>query len=202
MNSPADIRTEMRALRRSLPRDTARRDSEAIVRHLAVSPLFERSRRIAAYLGNDGEVGTEPLFDAVWTRGKEGYLPILRSTPVRCLWFGLYRPETVLTPNRFRISEPAIGEDTLDEPWRLDLALVPLVAFDLDGNRIGMGGGYYDRTFAYLKKPGAPRSPVLIGLAFECQKHGRLPAESWDVPLDGVATEEAFYTFTDLPESA
>jgi 5-formyltetrahydrofolate cyclo-ligase len=147
-------------------------------------------------------VGTEPLFDEIWTRGKEGYLPILRSTPVRCLWFGRYRPETVLTRNRFRIPEPAIGENTLDEPWRLDLALVPLVAFDLAGNRIGMGGGYYDRTFAYLKEAGAPRSPALIGLAFECQKHERLPAESWDVPLDGVVTEKAFYTFTDLPGTA
>jgi 5-formyltetrahydrofolate cyclo-ligase len=194
MTSPADIRTEMRALRRSLPQAIAHRNSEAIAQRLAVSPILERSHRIAAYLANDGEAGTEALFDAIWTRGKESYLPILRTMPARCLWFGRYRPETVLAPNRFRIPEPAVGEDTFDEPWRLDLVLVPLVAFDLAGNRIGMGGGYYDRTFAYLKEPGAPRSPVLIGLAFECQKHERLPAEPWDVPLDGVVTEEAFYT--------
>lgn len=198
MNSPAEIRSEIRALRRSLPAEAARRDSNAIARRLAGSAIFRSSRQIAAYLANDGEVGTEELIQFIWNEGKEPYLPILRFEPHKFLWFGLYRPDTALVPNRYRIPEPSPGPDTVPEPWRFDLALIPLVAFDLAGHRIGMGGGYYDRTFAYRKDSGQPRRPVLIGLAFECQKRGGLPAEPWDVPLDGVVTEQAFYTFTDL----
>jgi 5-formyltetrahydrofolate cyclo-ligase len=199
MKAPAEIRTEIRALRRFLPMELARRNSAAIARRIVGSRIFAQSRSIAAYLGNDGEVGTEDLIEAIWTHGKDPYLPILRFAPEKRLWFGPYRPDSVLTPNRYRIPEPPIGEDTVSEPWTLDIALVPLVAFDLSGNRIGMGGGYYDRTFAYRKESAKPRAPVLIGLAFECQKREKLPAEPWDVPLDGVATEEAFYTFTDIP---
>jgi 5-formyltetrahydrofolate cyclo-ligase len=199
MNSPAEIRRELRALRRALPEDIAREHSAAIARRLAGSGIFSQSRRIAAYLANDGEVGTEDLIRVIWEQGKDPYLPILRFAPEKCLWFGLYRPETVLAPNKYRIPEPSLGPDTLAEPWYFDLALVPLVAFDLAGHRIGMGGGYYDRTFAYLKERGRSRAPILIGLAFECQKREGLPAEPWDVPLDGVVTERAFYSFKNLP---
>jgi 5-formyltetrahydrofolate cyclo-ligase len=199
MNSPAEIRTGIRNLRRALPEYLARRNSAAIARRLAGSRIFRQSQKIAAYLGNDGEVGTEDLIRAMWDEGKHTFLPILRFAPEKCLWFGLYRPDTVLVPNKYRIPEPALGPDTVSEPWRFELALVPLVAFDLAGHRIGMGGGYYDRTFAYLKESGKPRTPTLIGLAFECQKCETLPAEPWDVPLDGVVTEQAFYVFTDLP---
>jgi len=164
-------------------------------------PIVERGQYIAAYLSNDGEVETQAIIESLWACGKACYLPILRSSPQRSLWFGRYAPETTLTPNKFGIPEPSIGEDTISEPWILDVALVPLVAFDLFGNRIGMGGGYYDRTFAYLKDASRPCSLVLIGLAFECQKWDRIPAEPWDVPLDGMVTEKAFYTFTQTAES-
>lgn len=197
MNSPAEIRAEMRALRRAMPEALARRHSLTIAHRLAASGIFDRSQRIAAYLGNDGEVGTRDLIEAIWARCKDPYLPILRAAPEKCLWFGLYRPDTILVPNKYRIPEPLPGPDTISEPWRFDLALLPLVAFDLAGHRIGMGGGYYDRTFAYLKENGRPRTPVLIGLAFECQRRAALPAMPWDVPLDGVVTEEAFYAITD-----
>jgi 5-formyltetrahydrofolate cyclo-ligase len=194
MSFPVDIRRQSRTLRQNLPLEQAREKSLRVAEHFLVSPLVERSRYIAAYLSNDGEVDTRPIIENLWARGdKTCYLPILRSSPQRSLWFGPYAPETALTPNKFHIPEPAIGEDTISEPWRLDLALVPLVAFDLSGNRIGMGGGYYDRTFAYLRDSAQPRSPILIGLAFECQKWEQLPAEPWDIPLNGVVTEEAFY---------
>ncbi|HYE34872.1 5-formyltetrahydrofolate cyclo-ligase [Methylocaldum sp.] len=196
MNLPADIRRQIRSLRQNLPPELAREKSLHIAEHFISSPIIGRSRRVATYLSNDGEVGTQAIVETLWSCGKACYLPILRSSPQRSLWFGRYAPETALIPNRFHIPEPAIGEDTVSEPWTLDLVLVPLVAFDLSGNRIGMGGGYYDRTFAYLKDGSQPRSPILIGLAFECQKWDRIPAEPWDVPLNGVVTEEAFYTFT------
>jgi 5-formyltetrahydrofolate cyclo-ligase len=202
MNSPAAIRSEVRALRRGLSERSAREKSAAILRRLAASPIFLQSRTIAAYLADDGEVGTNGLIEAAWAAGKEVYLPILRFAPEKSLWFGLYRPGSELAPNKYRIPEPALGADTVAEPWRLDLALVPLVAFDLRGNRIGMGGGYYDRTFAYRKEKGGTRTPRLVGLAFECQQRDSLPAEPWDVPLDGAATEDALYDFSGLNEGS
>lgn len=195
MPSPAQIRAELRALRRALPAEWVQRHSAALARHLADSPLFQRSQRIAAYLPNDGEADPQALIAAGWARGKALYLPILRFAPEKCLWFGRYRPDTALVPNRYRIPEPALDAETLANPRTLDMALVPLVGFDLAGQRIGMGGGYYDRTFAYLRGAGQPRAPWLVGLAFECQKLDRLPAEPWDVPLDGVVTEAGFYRF-------
>ncbi|MGX2042006.1 5-formyltetrahydrofolate cyclo-ligase [Methylocaldum sp. MU1018] len=201
MNLPADIRRQSRNRRQNLSPALAREKSLRIAERCTAMPILGLSQRIGAYLGNDGEVETQAIIESLWACGKACYLPILRSSPGRSLWFGRYAPGTVLIPNRFRIPEPSIGDDTVDEPWALDLVLVPLVAFDLCGNRIGMGGGYYDRTFAYLKDGSKPRSPILIGLAFECQKWDRIPAEAWDVPLDGVITEEAFYTFTQIAES-
>jgi 5-formyltetrahydrofolate cyclo-ligase len=115
--------------------------------------------------------------------------------PEKGLWFGRYAPDTILQPNRYRIPEPAIAADTVADPSRFDLVLVPLVGFDLVGNRLGMGGSYYDRTFAY-RLENKTRHQRLVGLAFECQKCERLPAEPWDVPLDGVVTEAGIYRFT------
>jgi 5-formyltetrahydrofolate cyclo-ligase len=198
MNLPADIRRQSRALRQSMPLVLASKKSLRIAERFITSPIAERGQQVAAYLGNDGEVETRAIIDSLWACGKACYLPILRSSPQRSLWFGHYMPDTALTPNKFRIPEPSIGEDTITEPWMLDMVLVPLVAFDLFGNRIGMGGGYYDRTFAYLKNANQPRTPILIGLAFECQKWDQIPAQPWDVPLNGVITEEAYYLFDDL----
>lgn len=90
--------------------------------------------------------------------------------------------------NRFGIPEP-LGKAVA--PQRLDAVCVPLVGFDGRGRRLGMGGGFYDRTFAVnaRKKRGNARGPRLIGLAHACQQVGRLPHEDWDVRLTGVVTE-------------
>lgn len=167
-----------------------------IARQPGLMPFIEAAQNIAAYLPNDGETDTGPLIAMLWERGKRVFLPLLRFQPHKHLAFGLYRPDTALVPNKYGIPEPT-ETLVLDHSSRLDLALVPLVAFDPDGNRIGMGGGFYDRTFAYLKEPGAVPSPRLVGLAYECQKYPRLPVEPWDVPLDSVATERAFYPRND-----
>lgn len=195
MTTPAQLRAELRALRRALPPDVVRSHSAALARHLIASPWFQHSQHIAAYLANDGEADTQDLIAAIWSQGKTAYLPILRFAPDKGLWFGRYAPDTILQPNRYRIPEPAIAADTIADPSCFDLVLVPLVGFDLAGNRLGMGGGYYDRTFAYRLENKA-QTQRLLGLAFECQKCARLPAEPWDVPLDGVVTEAGIYRFT------
>lgn len=81
-------------------------------------------------------------------------------------------------------------------PWGLDLIILPLVAFDLSGNRLGMGGGFYDRTLSFKHQRCHWKGPKLIGIAHELQRVDLLPVNDWDIPLDAVITEQKLYQFT------
>ena len=98
-----------------------------------------------------------------------------------------------MRPNRFGIPEPSRRNRRLRLAWTLDLLLVPLVGFDTECHRLGMGGGYYDRTLSYLSHRDHWRRPRLIGLAHECQRVAALPVRPWDIPLDFVVTERQVY---------
>ncbi|HBP2722431.1 TPA: 5-formyltetrahydrofolate cyclo-ligase, partial [Pseudomonas aeruginosa] len=97
------------------------------------------------------------------------------------------------TRNRFRISEPLADAGRQRKAWALDLVLLPLVGFDEQGGRLGMGGGFYDRSLAYLARRKNGHKPTLIGLAHECQKVDRLALASWDIPLAGTVTDAGWY---------
>jgi 5-formyltetrahydrofolate cyclo-ligase len=160
---------------------------------LCRSPLFLNSRRIALYLEEDGEIATDLILNRASKLKKQCYLPVLRPSPQQGLWFAEYRPGDCLLRNRFGIEEPCIRSRRQTPPWGLDLILLPLVAFDLQGNRLGMGGGYYDRTLAYLTSRKLWRKPKLIGIAHDLQKATKLERKAWDIPLDGIVTEREFY---------
>jgi 5-formyltetrahydrofolate cyclo-ligase len=132
-----------------------------------------------------------------WKAGKTVYLPVLVNDPPQSLRFAPYRPGVPLQRNRFNIPEP--DSPITDElmPDQLDLVLTPLVAFDLTGTRLGMGGGFYDRSFSFLLNHGSiEKRPYLLGLGYEFQKATEvLVREGWDVPLDAAVTEAAFYRF-------
>ncbi|MCP1363185.1 5-formyltetrahydrofolate cyclo-ligase, partial [Halomonas sp. BBD45] len=119
------------------------------------------------------------------------YLPVLRPLSDNRLWFVHYHADTPMVANRFGIREPHTrhGAHRARQlpPWALDLVLLPLVGFDDDGNRMGMGGGFYDRSFAFVRYR-RPR-PRLIGVAHDCQRVERLPVASWDVPLDAIVSD-------------
>lgn len=135
-------------------------------------------------MGN--EFNTQPIIQAIWQADKKCYLPVLTND--KSLVFVQYMQNTVLTPNQFNIPEPA--DKTKQIPaTELDLVLLPLVAFDLLGNRLGAGGGYYDRTFH------ANTKSKLIGLAYAAQQADALVDDSWDVKLDGVLTEKSMSYF-------
>jgi 5-formyltetrahydrofolate cyclo-ligase len=154
--------------------------------------LFLRSRHIALYLANDGEVDLSKVVQQARARGKHVYLPVLSPTFHNRLWFAPYATHTRLARNCFGILEPAARWQTTRPLWSLDLALVPLVGFDRQGNRLGMGGGFYDRSLAYLCRRDVWRKPRLVGVAYAFQECEQLIAEPWDVPLAAVVTDTQF----------
>ena len=182
------LRAGLRARRRRLSPLQRRRAAEALSAVIARRPEFRRARRLALYFAADGEIDPLPLARLAQRQGKQLYLPVLR--PGGRLGFVAWRRGGVLRRNRFGIAEP-VGARAL--PQRLDLVLLPLVAFDARGGRLGMGGGFYDRTFAWLSRAGAQRRrPLLVGLAHGFQQLPQLPCETWDVPLAAVATERGW----------
>lgn len=156
---------------------------------------FRHSQRIAFYIACGGEIDPVPLMLQAHKAGKRIYLPILRQRPAHGLWFAPYRLGDPLVQNRFKIPEPEAHHRRIAMPWSLDMVFVPLVAFDITGNRLGMGGGFYDRTFAYRRLRNHWRGPKLIGLAHNFQCVDQLSKQAWDIPLDAVITERAIYRF-------
>ena len=133
------------------------------------------------------------LLRAAQRRGKATYLPVLSAWPRTKMVFQRVRPGEKLQPNRFRILEPRVNIGQQRNIWALDLVLLPLVGFDDGGGRLGMGGGFYDRSLAYLARRKSWRKPTLLGLAHECQKVEQLTQASWDVPLAGTVTDKQWY---------
>ncbi|EKD73911.1 MAG: hypothetical protein ACD_45C00148G0001, partial [uncultured bacterium] len=132
-----------------------------------------------------------PLIRAIWQSNKICYLPILQTT--RALKFAQYHEGDLLKPNQFSILEPENNASMID-PMRLDLVIMPLVAYDKTGNRLGTGGGYYDRTFAF-KKTHPHQKPCLLGFTYASQEAMGLPHDPWDILLDGVVTEKTVHLF-------
>jgi 5-formyltetrahydrofolate cyclo-ligase len=150
-------------------------------------PLF--ARRFALYAASDGEVDTRDLVDRLLERGRQVALPVV--LPDRLLAFYRYSPKTRLVRNRYGILEPDTRTTPSISARTLDVVFLPLVAFDANGHRLGMGGGFYDATFGRVL-----RRPVLIGLAHSLQRIDDLDAEDWDIPLDAVVTERGIIAFT------
>ena len=195
MPNRSDQRKQLRKQRGTLDPAERSRRSVQLCQQLAQHRLFRNSRRIAAYLAADGEVDAHPLIERAWATGKHVYLPVLRPYGSNRLWFARYEPDTPLVTNRYGIAEPDINHRQRIEAFALDLVLTPLVGFDKSGNRLGMGGGFYDRSFAHLLCRRHWLKPRLVGLAFDFQRLPRLPAQRWDVPLTAVATENRVTEF-------
>jgi 5-formyltetrahydrofolate cyclo-ligase len=194
MNDRRALRRNFRRLRRQLSSATQALHSEAVARHFFARGLAWRARTIGLYMANDGELDLAPLAARLRTAGKCLALPVVRGAPGRTAHLEFYRwdAEAALIRNRYGIPEPAPGAAFLPV-IALDLLLMPLVAFDHHGTRLGMGAGYYDR-FLGATAPGL--RPCLVGVAHEVQRSAQLlPAAPWDVPLDGVLTERGWQPF-------
>ena len=188
----ADIRRAKRSQRQSLTEYTQHANSLGLCSNIIRQRAYKNSRHIACYLANDGEIDPDPVIEHAWLSGKNVYLPVL-SPLKNSLYFAPYQRGQKLSLNRYNIPEPVCRPSKWIIARQLDLLLLPLVAFDLSGNRIGMGGGFYDRTLAYLKHRKHWKKPVLAGLAHEIQKTAQLEVQSWDIPLDMIITEKNLY---------
>ncbi|WP_265531917.1 5-formyltetrahydrofolate cyclo-ligase [Pseudomonas saponiphila] len=191
--SRPQLRRMLRKARRALTPAQQRQAARDLYRQLAQNPVFRRARHLSLYLPTDGEIDPRLLLRAAQRRGKATYLPVLSAWPRTKMVFQRIRPGEKLRPNRFRILEPRINAARQRKVWALDLVLLPLVGFDEEGGRLGMGGGFYDRSLAYLARRQSWRKPTLLGLAHECQKVARLDQASWDVPLQGSVTDQGWY---------
>lgn len=181
------LRRRLRAQRRALSRFEQRRAAIRLQQRAMRLPWFSAARSVALYFAADGEIDPMPLLRAALAQGKRVYVPGLRG---RRLVFLELRPGRPLRKNRFGIAEPC-GEPAV--PLRkIDVVCLPLVGFDRGGGRLGMGGGFYDRTFARRRVA----QPRLIGLAHSVQECECLPREPWDIPLWGVLTEREWIRAT------
>lgn len=194
-----ELRRQMRAQRARLSPAAQAHAAFHVAQRIAHSTLFQRSQHIACYLPQRGELDPTPLMQRAWAMRKTCYLPVLSPLPGGRLWFMPYREGDPLIPNRFGIFEPCLSTACRAPPWALDLVLTPLVAFDAQGNRLGMGGGFYDKTFSFMRRRQHWRKPRLVGLAYDFQCVATLQHSSWDVPLQAIATERRLYLPTRLP---
>lgn len=196
-----ELREHLLAQRRSLSADTVEINSRRIAERLL--PLLAQSRAIAGYLAMGREVNVERVLQACRERGSRCHVPLVLAD--HSLLFAPLDDDTPIRRNRYGIREPEVDPEQCVLPQQLDTVLVPLLGFDRLGNRMGMGGGYYDRTFAYLRHAGKDSSrqrtsqtttPIqLIGVAHELQCLDKLPAAWWDVPLSMVVTESRIHCF-------
>jgi 5-formyltetrahydrofolate cyclo-ligase len=191
-NEPDRTESDRRELRAALLDTRGRltptavsRASVAVARRVVDLPELARATRIAAYRAVRGEIDCDPIVQWAWQSGRRVYLPA--TQPPRTMTFARWRRDDAFVTSRFGIDEPLPTARRVS-PRRLDVVLVPLVAFDHDGTRLGHGAGYYDAAFEFRRNPRRIR-PVLVGLAHAFQEVDRIDRREWDVPLDIVVTE-------------
>jgi 5-formyltetrahydrofolate cyclo-ligase len=197
MDDRQSLRTRLRKRRAQLDPTWCAASSARICEHLANSWLYRRASRIAFYFAQGNEANLELLMQDAWAKRKQVYLPVLGLRYSGQLWFVPCEADTPLYKNRFGIAEPVHTSHARRTQLRsLDIILMPLVAFDHAGNRLGMGGGFYDKTLASLHAGCTSWSrPKRIGIAYDLQGVDTIPGEQWDVPLDGVVTELGWQWF-------
>ena len=183
------LREQIRHARKQIPAPYARQASLKFSERIAELDAYRQAKKVGGFLPFDGEANPRPLMERAILEKKSVYVPVIVATG-KPLKFAPWTVETKLKKNQFGIDEPDVPAEQWIEGNELDCVITPLVAFDEARNRIGVGGGFYDRTFAFSK---STSSTTLIGIAYELQKLESIETEEWDVPLTAIATELAVY---------
>ena len=191
MKDRSQLRKIVRARRNALSDGEQLQMGIALKKRLSINKKIQQAKRIAIYLSNDGELSTAQFIDWCWQQQKEVYLPVVHPFSAGNLLFLRYQKDTELVSNVYGILEPKLDVGSVCPLSALDVICTPLVAFDKSGARLGMGGGYYDRSLA--KWQDTKLYP--IGLAHDCQLVEQVPTESWDIPLPEIVTPSENFLF-------
>ncbi len=178
------IRRHVRQERNSLSNEEQSQFALIASRHMLAEIQAHSAEHVALYLTHDGELATQKLIDALWELNINVYLPLIHPFCKGHLLFVRYAPDTVMVKNQYGISEPQLNVQHVITLDKLDMIIAPLVAFDAHGNRMGMGGGYYDRTLSQVVN----NKPLAVGFAHDCQEVSQVPTDFWDVPLPVIIT--------------
>ena len=187
----SQIRKQIRSARRDLSGEQQKTDALKLFARLIKHSKVQDAQHIGISLASDGEIDTLEFIKWCWANNKQVYLPVVHPFSKGHLLFLEYATDTEMVLNRYGIYEPKLEQPHTCAMKKLEVVFTPLVAFDQEGNRIGMGGGYYDRMLApwFKEKTG----PYPIGLAHDCQQVETLPIEEWDVPLPEIITPNQHY---------
>ncbi|WP_414828209.1 5-formyltetrahydrofolate cyclo-ligase [Alteromonas sp. H39] len=184
--SRAQWRKTFREARNNLSAKAQQQAATAVAQRLSVLPEIRDASRVATYLDNDGEVSLAALISLLQARDIATSLPVLHPFSGKHLLFLDYTPLSSMKKNRFGIPEPELRCQDIRLLEEHQVILMPLVGFDSKGNRLGMGGGFYDRTLAKLNE--RMMAPLLVGVAHDCQQADALPVMHWDIPLNAIVT--------------
>ena len=202
MFTRTDLRKVVRYRRQQLTTQQQKQASESFKQRLIKHDKVHKAKRIALYLANDSELDAIDFIHWCWQQNKEVYLPVLHPFCSGHLLFLRYQQETVMTKNKYGILEPLLDVTQVCPVNQLELLFTPLVAFDNKGSRLGMGGGFYDRTLASWYKEKITSAIKIttnklypIGIAHDCQQVEIIPVEVWDIPLPEIITPSKTYYF-------
>ncbi len=190
------LRKQLKSIRQSHSPLQQRLRAEAAARHFRPWLAQRGDSNVASYLTHTGELPTDAINRTVWRLGRTLHVPLLHNPDHPSLKFQAFNLGTPTVKNRYGIDEPIPNEHLAKDACEMDLVITPLLGFDAEGNRLGMGGGYYDRTLEFMldKPPRQPR-PFLLGLAYDAQEVNALQRNPWDVPLDAILTESGIRVF-------
>lgn len=181
----AVLRRTLKGVRKNLSADFRHQASHRVCQNICQMERYRHAKRIALYMHSSGEISLNTLWETAPKHGKYCYFPKLTADKRL-----LFLPATLRTefkPNRYHILEPDVDDSLAIAPADLEVVFLPLLGFDLECNRLGMGAGYYDKTFAGIKRP------LMVGVAYEFQHQLSIPTQEWDVPLDRIITEKRTY---------
>jgi 5-formyltetrahydrofolate cyclo-ligase len=189
-----ELRKRIRTERLTIAVSEREAAAEAAANLFVAQAMLQNYDSFAAYIAHGGEFDVMPLLRQIWQAKKTCYLPVLSVETPGQLQFVKYQEDTPLQTNRYHILEPDFSLVNEIPVTNLDVVLLPLTAFNREGFRLGSGGGYYDKTFAFLREE-KPARPLMIGVGFASQEVAELPYDDWDVKLDGILTEQEFLIF-------
>jgi len=179
-----NLRKQYKQIREALTIEQVTQNSKKIADQLFDTPFWKNSSTVMLYVSFRNEVMTEQIYRRGWQEGKTMLIPICSSQD-GIMTMSILSSYEQLVPNRYGIPELPAAMQQIVSPEKIDLCIIPGIAFDRNGNRLGFGAGYYDRYLAQIRK-NVPR----VALAHSCQIYdGLLPTDRYDLPIHYMLTE-------------